>query len=127
MNLYSQKQRWKLVLLFAALVICGISIWYASYIANQVRKAESQRVNNWGETIQKKAGLVKITNEAFIAKAKDDVEKVKLWVDATQEMQKDLLDYSFALKIIQNNDDIPLILTENNNFSSVTCIFNTKC
>jgi two-component system, sporulation sensor kinase D len=119
MNLYSQKQRWKLVLLFAALVICGISIWYASYIANQVRKAESQRVNNWGETIQKKAGLVKITNEAFIAKAKDDVEKVKLWVDATQEMQKDLLDYSFALKIIQNNDDIPLILTENNNFSSV--------
>ena len=118
MNLYSKKQRWKVILLFAALIICAVTIWYASHIANKVRSAEKQRIDNWGQAIQNKANLVKITNEAFVAKANDDIEKVKIWVEATQEMQKELNDYSFALSIIQRNTEIPLILTENGNYSS---------
>ena len=90
MNLYSKKQRWKVILLFAALIICAVTIWYASHIANKVRSAEKQRIDNWGQAIQNKANLVKITNEAFVAKANDDIEKVKIWVEATQEMQKEL-------------------------------------
>lgn len=106
------------MLFVVALVIIGVTIWYASYITKKVRDAEIQRVNNWGETIRKKAELVKITNESFIQIAEMEQEYVEMWVGAMQEMQKDLTDYSFPLKVIQSNDTIPLILTENGNFVS---------
>lgn len=101
-----------------ALVIIGVTIWYASYITKKVRDAEIQRVNNWGETIRKKAELVRITNESFVQIANSEQQYVEMWVGAMQEMQKDLSDYSFPLKVIQSNDTIPLILTENGNFVS---------
>lgn len=118
MNLYTKKQRWKIVLVIAAIVIAAIIIWYAGYIVKNLQKTEFERVNQWGETIRKKADLVKITNESFDALAEEEKKFVETWVNATQEMQKDLNDYSFALSIIQNNDRIPLILTENDNYSS---------
>ena len=124
MNLYSNKQRWKFVLFAIALVIVSVTIWYAGYITSKVRDAETQRVNNWGETIRKKAELVKVTNESFKKIAENEDRYVETWVGAMMEMQKDLLDYSFPLSIIQSNQlepkskNIPLILTENNNFSS---------
>ncbi len=124
MNLYSNKQRWKLILFAVAIVIIGITIWYASYITGKVRDAETQRVNNWGETIRKKAELVKVTNESFRKIAENEQRFVETWVGAMMEMQKDLQDYSFPLAVIQSNQlepkskNIPLILTENDNYSS---------
>jgi two-component system, sporulation sensor kinase D len=117
-NLYSTKQRWKLILVFLAIIIASVSIWYAGSIATDLKQHEIQRVNQWGVTIRKKADLVKITNESFSALAKEEKHFVETWVLATLELQKDLEDYSFALNIIQNNKRIPLILTENGNFSS---------
>ena len=73
---------------------------------------------NGGEAIRKKADLVKITNESFKALANEEKQFVETWVKATLELQKDIDDYSFALGIIQNNTRIPLILTENGNYSS---------
>jgi len=118
MNLYSKKQRWKILLVIAALLIALVSIWYASDIANDLKKNEIKRVNQWGEAIRKKADLVKITNESFKALANEEKQFVETWVKATLELQKDIDDYSFALGIIQNNTRIPLILTENGNYSS---------
>jgi two-component system, sporulation sensor kinase D len=117
-NLYTKKQQWKLVLVVLAIIIAGLSIWYAGSIAEDLKQHEIQRVNQWGTTIQKKADLVKITNESFSALAQEEKNYVETWVQATLELQKDLEDYSFALNIIQNNKRIPLILTENGNFSS---------
>jgi len=112
MNLYSKKQRWKLVLVALAILIVGIILWYSSSIAQKVQKEERQKVKLWSEAIQKKADLVRITDEAFKELAEQERKKVELWVSATKEMQKDLNDYSFALSIIQNNKSIPLILTD---------------
>ncbi len=118
MNLYSKKQRWKILLVIAALLIALVSIWYANDIAKDLKKNEIKRVNQWGEAIRKKADLVKITNESFKALANEEKQFVETWVKATLELQKDIDDYSFALGIIQNNTRIPLILTENGNYSS---------
>ncbi len=118
MNLYSKKQKWKILLVIAALIIAGASIWYANDIAKSLKENELTRVNQWGEAISKKADLVKITNESFVALANEEKQYVETWVKATLELQKDIDDYSFALGIIQNNTRIPLILTENGNFSS---------
>jgi signal transduction histidine kinase len=107
-----------------AIIIVGLTIWYASYITEKVRNAETQRVNNWGETIRKKAELVKVTNESFKQIAENEQRFVETWVGAMMEMQKDLEDYSFPLSVLQSNQlepkskNIPLILTENDNFSS---------
>lgn len=106
------------MLFFVALIIVSIAIWYASYITREVRDAETQRVNNWGETIRKKAELVKITNESFAQIAESEEEYVETWVAAMMEMQKDLPDYSFPLTVIQGNKKIPLILTENGQYVS---------
>jgi signal transduction histidine kinase len=124
LNLYSKKQRWKILLFIIALIIVGLTIWYASYITQKVSNAEKQRVNNWGETIRKKAELVMVANASFKKIAENEKRYVETWVGAMMEMQKDLSDYSFPLIIIQSNQldpkskNIPLILTENDNFSS---------
>ena len=112
MNLYSKKQRWKIVLLFAAFLIASSTIWYTSYIANKVQKEERQKVKLWSETIRKKADLVKLTNQSFSALANEERKKVELWVMATKELEKDISDYTFALNIIQSNTTIPLILVD---------------
>ncbi|MBS1944834.1 MAG: hypothetical protein JST98_06430, partial [Bacteroidetes bacterium] len=38
MNLYSRKQRWKLVLALLALAIVGASLWYSNRIVGKVRQ-----------------------------------------------------------------------------------------
>ena len=119
MNLYSNKQRWKIVLVIAALLIVGGTIWYASYIASEVQDDEVQDVKAWSEAIKKKADLVKVTNQSFKALKDEERRKVQLWAKATKELQKDLTDYSFAMEVIRYNSTMPLILTdENNNYSS---------
>ena len=76
MNLYSKKQRWKIVLLFAAFLIASGTIWYTSYIASKVQKEERQKVKLWSETIRKKADLVKLTNQSFSALEMKNVKKL---------------------------------------------------
>jgi len=118
MNLYSKKQRWKIVLLLAALLIASGTIWYTSFIASKVQKEERQKVKLWSETIRKKADLVKLTNQSFSALAEEERKKVELHVKATKEMEKDLSDYTFSLNIIQSNTTIPLILVDDKGYIS---------
>jgi len=118
MNLYSKKQRWKIVLLLAALLIASGTIWYTSFIASKVQKEERQKVKLWSETIRKKADLVKLTNQSFSALAEEERKKVELHVKATKEMEKDLSDYTFPLNIIQSNTTIPLILVDDKGYIS---------
>ncbi|MAP01490.1 MAG: hypothetical protein CMD01_01555 [Flavobacteriales bacterium] len=121
MNIYSQKQRWKYFLAIVALLIVIGTIWYASHIANKVQREERQKIKLWSQAIRKKAALVKLTNQSFSALAEKERENVKLWARAEKEFEKPLTDYGFALSIIQKNvdtiytnDNIPLILTDQN-------------
>ena len=110
MNLYSKKQRWKIVLLLAAILIAFGTIWYTSYIASKVQKEERQKVKLWSKAIRKKADLVKLTNQSFSALAEEERKKVELHIKATKEMENELSDYTFPLDIIKSNTTIPLIL-----------------
>ena len=101
MNLYSKKQKWKYLLAIIALVIVIAIIWYTSFIASKVRNEERLKVQLWGESIRKKAALVKLTNQSFSALALKERENVEIWARATKEFEKPLSDYSFALTIIK--------------------------
>ena len=70
-----------------------------------------RKIQLWSQAVKKKAELVRLTNDAFNQLSINESEKVLFWAQATKELEKPLNDFGFALQIIQNNKDIPLILT----------------
>jgi len=65
MNVYSNKQRWKRVLLVAAAVIVVATLWYSNDIAQRIRVEEQTKVQLWSEAIVQRAELVGYTQHLF--------------------------------------------------------------
>ena len=60
MDLYSRKQRWKLVLAMTALAIVGASLWYSSRMVGRVRTEERTKVNLWAEAVRNRTRAMRI-------------------------------------------------------------------
>lgn len=119
MNLYSKKQKWKIVLLIFALITIGASFFFSNKIISKVSEREKERVQQWAKAITKKVELVQLTNNTFTQLRDYELEKMKLWIDATKEVSKASplnmnSNYDFPLHIIDQNKDIPVILLDNN-------------
>ncbi len=117
-NIYSKKQRWKLLLFVAALFIVGISLWYTNTLVNKIADDERKKVKLWADAIRKKAKLVQYTNELFIKITNEERKKVELWANGTKEMANPSLqmeDVSFVFEVIKNNQTVPVILADANN------------
>jgi len=132
MNLYSTKQKWKLVLLFVALVLVGISLWVSNSTVQKVSDRELLRAKQWVDALKKKAELVEFTNKTFNQLRNYERKKIQLYIDASTEISKPIVgdafpDYTFPLKIIVENKDIPVILVDDNNIvsGSVNIDFDT--
>ena len=65
MNLYSNKQKWKIVLLVIALITVAVSLWVSNSTVQKVSDRERLRAKQWADAIKKKAELVEFTNRAF--------------------------------------------------------------
>ena len=83
MNIYTRKQRWKLALLIAALLIGLTSLWYTNKLVEKLSAQEKKNVELWAAAV----------------KQLSDVE-----VDGG--------DVSFALEFTRSNNTIPMILTD---------------
>src|SRR3989344_2034851 len=123
MNLYSNKQKWKIVLLGIALVMVAISLWVSNSVVQRVSDRERLRVKQWADAIQKKAELVEFTDRAFNQLREYERKKIQLYLDATREVSKPIPgdampDYDFPLSIIDDNKDIPVILVDDQNVVS---------
>ncbi|MBL7902118.1 MAG: HAMP domain-containing histidine kinase [Bacteroidia bacterium] len=117
MNIYARKQRWKMGLAAAALLIVMVSFWYSSNLVQQIKQNEKQKVELWAKAVQKKASLVKFTKELFEKIKISETKKAELFAEATRELSKgdDLSgnqDVSFVLKVLQENTTVPVILTD---------------
>jgi hypothetical protein len=118
MNLYSSKQRWKIALLLLALALIAVSFFVSNAIVVKIGERERARVEQWADAIQQKLELVKLTNRTFSQLRDKERREMQLWVDATKEISKEspldqIPDFSFPLKIIDENKDIPVILMDN--------------
>ena len=82
MDIYRKKQRWKLILFLAAVLIGVGSLWYTNRLVNQIEITERQKMELWAEA-------VRIMNLA-------DFET----------------DLAFPFSVIENNTHIPVILTD---------------
>ncbi len=118
MNLYSNKQKWKIALLVTAIVLVGISLFYTNEIVSNVGSRERERVSQWADVIRKKAELINLTNSTFDELRVRERQKVELWARATRELNRVTsfdTDLTFALDIIKENEDIPVILMDQRN------------
>ena len=85
MNIYHRKQRWKIYLLIAALLIVVGSFWFTSNLTRQLAEEERKKVELWAQ------GMKELTQSRNLDK-----------------------DYSFILEVIKNNETVPMILTDEN-------------
>lgn len=113
MNLYSRKQRWKLVLALMALGIVGASLWYSSRIVARVRTEEREKVRLWAEAVRSRAQLVNYTDSLFKRLRDEERKKMGLWAEAQSRLTTDEgSDLSFYLKVVSDNTTIPVIITD---------------
>lgn len=120
MNLYSNKQKWKVILIAVALGLVGISLFVSNSIVQKVHEREKQRATQWADAIQKKVELVELTDSTFSRLRDREREKMQLWIEATKEVSKPTAldqnaDISFPFLIINRNTDIPVVLVDDQN------------
>lgn len=83
MNIYTRKQRWKLILLIAALLIGMGSLWYTNQLVNKLSEEEKKKVELWAEATRQ-----------------------------ISDTNADVGDISFPLSVLTNNITVPVILTD---------------
>jgi K+-sensing histidine kinase KdpD len=83
LNIYTKKQRWKLLLFVSAIIIGVSSLWYTSKLVKKLAIEERKKVELWAEAQSK------ITNE---------------------ELSDENL--SFYVKVLTNNETVPVILVD---------------
>lgn len=112
MNLYSNKQRWKVLLLAVAMFIIGITLWYSNHIADTIRKEEYTKVELWSEAIQRRAKLVNFTRELFEQLREEERKKAEQWLMALNVVnaEDNNCDLTFASKVIFSNTTIPMMI-----------------
>src|SRR5688572_11463065 len=114
MNIYERKSQWKLgIILFAALIV-GASLWYTSFLAGKIAGEEKKQVTIWAEAVENKAQLLKYNKELFEQMADEERKKVELWANAMRRLITSQEIDLFALQVVQNNETVPVILTDSN-------------
>lgn len=111
-NLYSNKQRWKIVLFAVAMVIVGITLWYSNHIADRIREEERLKVKLWSEAIQRRAELVNFTEELFQSLREEERKKADLLAKAYQIISDpdDQSNLTFVTDYIWGNSTIPILI-----------------
>ncbi len=116
MNIYAQKQRWKLALAAAALLIVLASFWYTNALVKQIAKDEKVKARVWAEAVQKRAQLIKFTNQLFSQIKSEERKKAELVAEAFKQLNSydNSSDINFVLKVLQENTTVPVILVNDN-------------
>ncbi|MCB0409776.1 MAG: HAMP domain-containing histidine kinase [Flavobacteriales bacterium] len=114
MNIYSKKQRWKLLLAGAAILIVMASLWYTNILVKQIADEEREKVQLWAEAIQSKAKLVNYTSELFTKISNEERNRIEIWAEASKRAftANNNDDISFYIEIIAGNTTIPVIVID---------------
>lgn len=129
MNLYSKKQRWKILLSIIGVLFIGAFLWYSNSVTQKLKEEQINHVTKWSQTIKKKADLVKLTNQTFDQLREEEIKKVSMWARALKEVEKNNLpDYDFSYYIISQTNNFPIILTDesDNHLSSINIALTSQ-
>jgi signal transduction histidine kinase len=117
MNLYSNKQRWKIFLLVIATVIVGITLWYSNHIADGIRVEERQKIKLWSEAIKRRAELVNFTKNLFDELKTEERKKADMLASAYQIISDPTYesDLTFITQYLWTNTTIPVLFCDDAN------------
>lgn len=116
LNLYANKQRWKLALLIAAAVIAFTTLWVSNRIASSIRIEEQEKVRLWSEAIRQRAELVGYTQQLFDELGNEEREKADLLSSGYRLITDppDGMDLTFVTEFLWANKTIPVLFYEGN-------------
>lgn len=63
MNIYTQKQRWKTLLLITALLIGAASLWYTNQLVKKLAEEERKKIELWAEATRRLADVTEINSD----------------------------------------------------------------
>ena len=78
MKLYSNKLVWKVILILLASLLIIASFIYLKRIINEVAAKDTNRVERWATSVQRKAELVELTNKTFEELREKEKQKMSL-------------------------------------------------
>ena len=113
-NIYSRKRHWKILLLLFAIVIIAFTLWYSNVLVKKIARDERLKIHTWANAIQTRARLVNSTQKFFSQIQAEERNKVELYAEAQRHFVQagPYEDLGFYMKIIENNNSIPVILTD---------------
>ncbi len=116
MELYSKKKRWKIILAIIGVIIMAASLFYTNMLVSKFAQAERRNVRMWADAVHRKLRLVKYTDVFFSQLRASERQKVELLADVYKRLLRNdntSDELTFYLKIINRNQDIPVIITNN--------------
>ncbi len=125
-NIYIHKRRWKWLLFLSGTLIFAVSIWFSNILVTRLANDERNKVKIWADAIHQKASLVNYTEDFFQKIQIEERKRVELWAEAYRRLVFAGLneDVTFYLKIIEENTNIPVILTDEKNNIKMTANIN---
>ena len=114
LNKYLQSQIVKPILVLLAFIIVAGSFWYTNTLVGKIENEERREVALWAGAIERRAELVKLTNELFLKLQNEERKKSELWalgIKKITDTQNPPQDIDFIFEVIQNNETVPVILT----------------
>ena len=117
MNIYSNKQRWKRLLLALAAVIVVATLWYSNDIARRIRVEEQTKVKLWSEAIIQRAELVGYTQQLFEELSQEERQKADRLADAYRLINDPPrgMDLTFVTDYLWSNRTIPVLIYDEDN------------
>src|SRR4051812_7888955 len=97
------------------MLIIFSSYWYTTNLAKRIANDERTKAKLWAEAVQKKAKLIKFTNDLFSQIKIEERKKAELYAEATKQLGGDNANIGFVLKVLQDNTTVPVILTNEKN------------
>jgi signal transduction histidine kinase len=114
MNIYTHRNKLKLLLSLVGIVIVSLSLWFTNSLVTKIRINERNNVELWAKSVEKKAQLVSSTDSLFQILKSEERKRAALLGRAYQNISgnTDGIDFDFSLDILKENTTIPIIITD---------------
>ncbi len=113
MNIYRQKFYWKIGLLFLAIFIVLVSLYYSNNLAKKLSEEERKKVELYGHTQNEMQRLSKFDTEMDLLIKLLRKKELNGEIDLSEVDIKSIvnfIDYSYLVDIIKSNTTIPVII-----------------
>ena len=100
------------MLLAAAVVIVGVTLWFASDLTRRVRNEEHEKVRVWSEAIEQRSQLVAYTQKLFRQLEADERQKADRLASAYRIINDPPagMDLTFVTEFLWSNKTVPVLI-----------------